>query len=88
MERVQAIRERINRDLGTELIEIIDESHLHIGHAGAAAGGGHFAVKVISDKFSNRSILERHRMIYQAVDDLMPSEIHALSIQALTPEEQ
>ena len=40
MERVQAIRERINRDLGTELIEIIDESHLHIGHAGAAAGGG------------------------------------------------
>ena len=88
MDRVQAIRERINRKLGTDLIEIMDKSHHHIGHAGAATGGGHFAVKVVSDKFFNRSVLERHRMIYQAVNDLMPSEIHALSIQALTPEER
>jgi len=87
MDRVEAIRERITRDLHPETVTIRDESRLHAGHAGAAGGGGHFAIRVVSKQFANRSLLERHRMVYRAVNDLMPSEVHALSIEALTPEE-
>lgn len=87
MDRVELIRDRINRALEPSTLDIIDDSHLHAGHAGAAGGGGHFTVRIVSDKFINSSLIERHRMVYQAVDDLMPSEIHALSITAITPEE-
>lgn len=88
MERVELIRDRINRALAPEQLDIIDDSHKHAGHAGAAGGGGHFTVRIVSDKFSNHKLIERHRMVYQAVSDLMPAEIHALSITAVTPEEQ
>ena len=87
MDRVEAIRKKLEQALAPERIEIIDESHLHVGHAGAAAGGGHFAVTIISAGFAGRSMIERHRMVYLAVNDMMPQEIHALSIQAKTPEE-
>ena len=88
MDRVELIRERINQALAPAQLEIIDDSHKHIGHAGAAGGGGHFSVRIVSDKFNNHKLIERHRMVYAAVSDLMPAEIHALSITALTPEEQ
>lgn len=88
MDRVETIRERLNHALAPEALEIIDESHLHAGHPGAAAGGGHFAVAIVSASFRGRSPLERHRMVYAAVNDLMPAEIHALSIRAETPEER
>ena len=88
MERVELIRERIDQALEPVQLEIIDDSHLHAGHAGAAGGGGHFTVRIVSEKFSNHKLIERHRMVYAAVNDLMPTEIHALSITALTPEEQ
>ncbi len=88
MDRTEAIRERITRELNPESLSIKDESYLHAGHAGAAGGGGHFAVNIVAAQFANRSLLERHRMVYQAVADLMPTEIHALSIQALTPDEE
>ena len=87
MDRVNVLRDRITSHINPVSIEIKDESSLHVGHAGAVKGGGHFAVKVVSDLFIDKSMLERHRMIYESVDDLMPGEIHALSIQALTPEE-
>lgn len=87
-DRTTAIRGRLQTALRPDTLEITDESHLHQGHAGAASGGGHYRVRVISSCFENKSVLERHRMVYQAVNDLMPSEIHALSIKALTPEEQ
>ncbi len=87
MERIDLIRTRLNDALSPNVLDIVDESHLHIGHAGAASGAGHFAVTVVSDKFKDCSALERHRMVYKAVDDLMQSEIHALSIKALTPDE-
>ena len=87
MDRVNALRDRFTMHLEPVSMDIKDESSLHVGHAGAAQGGGHFAVKVVSNLFTNKSMLERHRMVYQSVDDLMPEEIHALSIQALTPEE-
>ena len=87
MDRVQAIRERLDRTLSPERIDITDDSHRHIGHAGAAAGGGHFSVRIVSEKFRDRSPIERHRLVYQAVGDMMPHEIHALSIEALTADE-
>ena len=73
--------------LGAESVEIEDQSHLHAGHAGAASGGGHYDVIVISSAFNNLNTLGRHRLIYRAVDDLMKKEIHALSIQAFSPDE-
>ncbi len=88
MDRVEAIRQRITESLSPSTLEITDDSHLHKGHAGAASGAGHFTVNVIADVFKDKSLIERHRMIYQAVNDLMRTEIHALSIQAKTPEEE
>ena len=81
------IRARLEEALSPTQIDIIDESHLHAGHAGAASGGGHFNVTIVTEKFTGKSTIERHRMVYLAVNDIMPSEIHALSIKALAPEE-
>ena len=69
-------------------VTLIDESHLHAGHAGARAGGSHFALHITSQQFSGKGIAQRHRMIYSAIGELMKHEIHALSIQAKTPDEQ
>lgn len=89
MDRVATIRERLQAALAPEHIDIVDESHKHAGHAGAReSGGGHFNVTVVTESFRNQSPIQRHRLIYAAVEDLMPHEIHALSIRALTPEEQ
>ena len=68
-------------------LEIIDESHKHAGHAGARDGGGHFVVRIVSAQFVGKSTLVRHRMIYSAMGDLMQREIHALTLQALAPDE-
>lgn len=87
MDRLTEIRERIEKALRPVTLDVQDDSAQHRGHAGAAGGGGHYSVRVVSAQFANRSLLERHRMVYQAVDDLMPAVIHALSIKALTPEE-
>lgn len=87
MDRIQAIRDRLNTALEPDSVDITDESHLHVGHPGAAGGAGHFSVRIVSPKFSGLSLLERHRMVYEALADLMQTEIHALSIRADTPEE-
>ncbi|MEM6998702.1 MAG: BolA family protein [Pseudomonadota bacterium] len=87
MDRVEAIRERLTNQLHPTELDIVDESHLHAGHAGAASGAGHFAVSISSEAFNNKSLIERHRMVYQAVDDLMRTEIHALSINANATDE-
>ena len=88
MDRIAEIKARLERELSPSHIEIIDESHLHAGHAGAASGAGHFSVTVVSDKFAGKSAIQRHRMVYMAVDDLMRTEIHALSIQTQVPDDQ
>jgi len=85
--RVSLIRSCLETALQPARLEIIDESHKHLGHAGAASGGGHFNVTIVSRAFAGKSTLERHRMVYLAVADLMRTEIHALGIRALTPEE-
>ena len=87
MDRIAEIKSRLERELSPTHIDIVDESHMHTGHAGAASGAGHFSVTIVSDKFAGKSAIQRHRMVYLAVDDLMRSEIHALSINALSQEE-
>ena len=73
--------------LEPELIQIYDESAEHAGHAGAASGGGHYQLIVVSRRFEGQARVARHRLIYQAVGDLMQRRVHALAITALTPEE-
>ena len=69
-------------------MNIIDESHLHAKHAGAiASGGGHYNLEIVSPIFDEKSQIERHRMIYSALGDAMGTDIHALSINAKTPDE-
>ena len=87
MNRVEKIKMRLDKALAPKKLEIADDSHLHKGHAGAATGAGHYSVTIVSEKFSGKNMIQRHRLVYLAVSDMMPGEIHALSIQALAPEE-
>lgn len=86
-ERVDMIRERLTQALSPSELEIQDDSAKHAGHEGAKGGGGHFNVQIVSEAFAGKNLLERHRMVYDALGDAMQSEIHALSIQAKTPGE-
>jgi BolA family transcriptional regulator, general stress-responsive regulator len=86
MELSERIRERLAA-LEPQSVELLDESGRHVGHAGAAAGGSHFRLVVVSPRFAGRDKLARHRMIYDALGTLMRREIHALAIQALAPDE-
>jgi BolA protein len=85
--RVELIRTRLNAALTPVALDIEDESHRHAGHAGARDGRGHFRVSIVSAAFTGQSALARHRAIYAALGDLMQSDIHALAIDARTPEE-
>jgi BolA protein len=73
--------------LAPEHIEIVDESALHAGHAGARSGGGHYQLTLIAAAFAGQNNVARHRAIFQALGDLMTTRIHALSITALAPDE-
>lgn len=84
--RLERLKERLAA-LEPEQVEVVDDSHHHAGHEGAADGRGHFSVLVVSKRFSGLNTLRRHRLIYEVVGDLMVTDIHALSIQALAPGE-
>ena len=86
-QRVEMIRQRLTEALSPESLDIIDDSHKHVGHAGAASGGGHFSVIIVADIFEGQNLLQRHRIIYDALGDAMQTDIHALSIKAYTPGE-
>lgn len=86
-DRVAMMRTRLEQTLSPVRLDITDDSHLHKGHAGAASGAGHYSVTIVSDKFTGQNLVQRHRLVYLAVSDMMPGEIHALSIQALSPDE-
>jgi len=85
-QRLALIEQRLRERLGAERVEIADESAQHAGHAGAKSGG-HFALTVVAAKFRGLSAVQRHRLVYDALDELMRTEIHALTIRALTPDE-
>lgn len=79
--RLDTIRERLTSALHPTHLEVIDESHLHIGHAGAKDGRGHFRVVISCPAFEGIRSIQQHRLIYAALGDLMTSDIHALAIE-------
>ncbi len=85
--RADEIERRIRSALQTTEIAVTDESHLHVGHEGARDGRGHFAVRVVSPAFAGQRPLERHRAVYAALGAFMSSDIHALRIDARSPDE-
>ncbi|RPE81481.1 BolA family protein [Vulcaniibacterium tengchongense] len=85
--RVAAIEDALRRALAPASLDVVDESHRHAGHAGAADGRGHFRVEIVSAAFAGLAPLARHRAVYAALGGLMQTDIHALAIRARTPEE-
>lgn len=86
-DRVNRIRQKISEGLSPLRCEVEDESALHAGHAGAASGGGHYRLQLVSPKFEGLGRLARHRLVYDCLGDMMHKEIHALAIVAMTPSE-
>jgi BolA family transcriptional regulator, general stress-responsive regulator len=80
------LRAALERAFSPSALEIIDDSARHAGHAGARSGG-HFRVLVVADAFRGQAQLARHRLVYEAVGALLQGTVHALNIQARTPEE-
>lgn len=86
-ERIVLFLADLKAALPIDQIAIEDESHLHAGHAGAASGGGHFKLTLISSAFDGLNRVARHRLIYAALNRHIPAEIHALTIEAYSPAE-
>ncbi len=82
------IKQHLTEALKPQLLEIIDNSAAHAGHAGAKSGGGHYHVTIVSEAFEDKSLVQRHQLIYKALGDLMKQQIHALGINALAPTEE
>ena len=83
--RIEDIRAKLTVALSPQSLEVLDEGHLHIGHAGE--GSGHFRVRIVSAAFAGKNPIQRHRLVYAAVDDLIGHGIHALAIEARAPDE-
>lgn len=86
-ERVEQIRQRLQKAFEPESLEVEDDGHNHVGHEGAKGGLGHFNVAIVSAKFNGTRPLARHRMIYAALGEMMTTDIHALSIDAVASDE-
>jgi BolA protein len=86
-ERVALIRTRLEAALQPDELEVVDDSQRHAGHAGARDGRGHFQVRILSRRFAGKKTVERHRMVYAALGSLMQTDIHALGLVALSPDD-
>ncbi|HET6724507.1 MAG TPA: BolA family protein [Gammaproteobacteria bacterium] len=86
MNRVERIEEQLQEAFAPTELVVRDDSHKHIGHPGAQSGLGHFHVHIISERFRGVPLLERHRLIYAALNDMMKTDIHALSLNATAPD--
>lgn len=86
MSRASAIEARLREAFAPQELVVEDDSAAHAGHVGAQGGGGHYSVTIVSPCFAGQSPLARHRLVYDALKDLM-REVHALSVRALTPDE-
>ena len=87
LERIARMRELLASAFDPVVLEVIDDSHRHIGHAGARDGRGHFTVQIVSDAFAGMAPLARHRAVYAALGGMMDTDIHALAIRARAPSE-
>ena len=86
-ERIEEIHRRLTDALEPSELEILDESHKHIGHEGAKSGMGRVHVRIVAQAFANQSRIQKHRLVYDAVGDLMQTDIHALGIEAEAPDQ-
>ena len=86
-ERIDELKRRLTEGLNPSRLDVTDESDRHIGHAGAATGLGHFSVLIVSERFADLPKIRRHRLVYDVVGEMMTTDIHALSIKALAPDE-
>jgi len=84
---VERIKARLESAFAAAQVSVHDDSARHAGHAGARDGAGHFQVRIESEAFAGRSRLQRHRMVYEALGDMLRSEIHALNIEAISPDD-
>jgi len=87
-QRVASIRQALEEHFDPTELMIKDQSQLHAGHEGAKDGKGHFDVTIISAAFEGQNRIARHRMVYDALTDLLQTDIHALRIKAFTPSER
>lgn len=86
--RVEQIRSKLETALAPIHLEVVDDSAAHAGHAGAVqSGGGHFSALIVSQAFEGKSPVKRHQLVYQALGDMLQSDIHAIAIKALSPSE-
>lgn len=85
LDRRGRIEAKLREQLAAVHVEVIDESHLHAGHAGAKSGGGHFRATIVSERFEGLSAVAAQRLVYQTLADEMTGEIHALAMKTLTP---
>jgi len=85
VEKVERIRRLLTAALAPVQLDVIDEGHKHAGHAGE--GKGHFFARIVSPAFAGKNPIQRHRMVYEALGEMMPDGIHALSIEAKAPGE-
>jgi len=84
-DRVQRIESALRAAFSPLELEVVDDSHKHVGHAGARDGRGHFSVRIVAPAFAGMAPLARHRAVYAALGSMMQDDIHALSIQAQAP---
>jgi BolA protein len=84
-ERMRRIEALLRERVGATVVEVVDESHLHAGHAGARAGAGHFRARVVSPRFAGLSRIAAQRLVYQALAEMIGPDIHALSLQCEPP---
>ncbi len=87
MGRIDRVKALLERRFAPEHLEIDDRSAAHLGHMGAVAGGSHLRVVLVSAAFRGRDLLSRQRAVYEALGDAVGTDIHALSLRTLTPEE-
>ncbi|MBI3797339.1 MAG: BolA family transcriptional regulator [Deltaproteobacteria bacterium] len=85
MNTAERIEQILRETLAATVVEVEDESALHVGHAGAASGGGHYRVKIVSPLFEGKNQVQRHRMVYNALSAEMQRTIHALALTTLAP---
>ena len=81
------IERKMKDDLAAVHIEVADETWKHVGHGGAATGGGHFTLVVVSPKFEGLNLLDRRRLVFSVLRSEMQGEIHALTVRAVPPSE-
>ena len=88
LERVSRIRAELEACFEPMELLVKDQSHLHAGHEGAEDGKGHFDITLVAEAFDGLNRIQRHRMVYDALQQLMTTDIHALRIKAIAPSER